>query len=524
MISDRRTALITYLRDLDLPLLSIEELAKVTGSFRAYLDKNRDPLIKTGYPYTSFEECPWLDSKLSHLYYVKVLPSPSRDDFHQRVDLSPDNLDLYTTRCLHLLDRPTELHRLEKQVEEAKRSYPWARSWYDSFAWGDVDRDPVLIFDLKLGDTVRLEALRAKLFALKTHTLDMIVHAIGLNDASSLWVRCLRVLTDTLSADDVDFLLGMDRIYTGFNVRTGKIEDEHRFLAPGGLSSLLEVMGHVEKELTIGTLAKTREALNEVIGHDESGRPRLSVDLATAEHPKRQVLEAVLEDYHLLEQEEKAFWEEYRQRVNRALEEEFYEEIVIRTKVKRRHKHTFEPYVRTFTEFAKSHQESTGHPPPLEIAAPGAPERAAPLPPENSFRLNGQVWEVRLGGQSYSIKNTLGIRYLRELIQKQGEDVFVVDLFYKVNGVPPAVSGPEYSHMTEEQLANAGLRVTGHENGEPWLTPDGRRQIEKGSEGGPAKRGTPSSVCVKQLLLQFGATCGNLRRRAPRSVRISGEQ
>ena len=43
------------------PLYTLAELADLTGSFVAHLERNREQLVATGYPRTTFESSSWFD-------------------------------------------------------------------------------------------------------------------------------------------------------------------------------------------------------------------------------------------------------------------------------------------------------------------------------------------------------------------------------------------------------------------------------------------------------------------------------
>jgi hypothetical protein len=71
-------------------------------------------------------------------------------------------------------------------------------------------------------------------------------------------------------------------------------------------------------------------------------------------------LDAALDLFRLLEAKEKEFWENYRRRVNEALEAEFRVEVTVCQKVKRKFVGTFEPHLQTFADFSRAHLEATG--------------------------------------------------------------------------------------------------------------------------------------------------------------------
>ena len=69
------------------------------------------------------------------------------------------------------------------------------------------------------------------------------------------------MLTDALTSEEAEFYLHIDRLYLGFDVRTGETVDEEAELLAGGLTDLLQVIGHCEPELTVGTMDRTKRQL-----------------------------------------------------------------------------------------------------------------------------------------------------------------------------------------------------------------------------------------------------------------------
>ena len=143
----------------------------------------------------------------------------------------------------------------------------------------------------------------------------------------------------------------MDRWGYGYTIASGRGEDKGYLTAfPGGLSHLLMVIGHCEKELTIGTMDRTKGRMPPAVLDDASFRSYFQA----VGQPWHRELDEALDHFVELGSQEAAFWTEYRERVNEAIENEFYAEVVIRTKIKQKLVATFEPHVRTFAEWSRS--------------------------------------------------------------------------------------------------------------------------------------------------------------------------
>src|SRR5262249_16869361 len=155
-----------------------------------------------------------------------------------------------------------------------------------------------------------------------------------------------------LPIKDVDFYCTMDNFYWGFDLETGEKTGTRVDMHAGGVTDLLNVIGHYEKELTLGTLAQTRDALGIFIQPDELGCPHLAIDsyYQVLGGPERVTLDAALDRFQALDLQELSFWLNYARRVQKALAEEFYEVVEIPTKVKRKDVPQFKPYLTTFAE------------------------------------------------------------------------------------------------------------------------------------------------------------------------------
>jgi len=98
----------------------------------------------------------------------------------------------------------------------------------------------------------------------------------------------------------------------------------------------------------------------------------------------------------------------------------------------------------------------------------------------NSFRFAGDYWLITYGGQTQPLKNTIGIRYIAYLIQNQGKEVHVSDLYYAINPPDANAINTTHSSMTAEQLGGMGLSISDLGDAGDVLAPEGKRRIEQG--------------------------------------------
>ena len=72
-------------------------------------------------------------------------------------------------------------------------------------------------------DCVRIEVNRAKFYDTKLRVLKILSKAVAHRDSSNIWPDCLNILTDTVSGEEAEFFLKMDRYYLGYDLMTGEV-------------------------------------------------------------------------------------------------------------------------------------------------------------------------------------------------------------------------------------------------------------------------------------------------------------
>ncbi|PLY12830.1 MAG: hypothetical protein C0631_15890 [Sedimenticola sp.] len=91
---------------------------------------------------------------------------------------------------------------------------------------------------------------------------------------------------------------------------------------------------------------------------------------------------------------------------------------------------------------------------------------------QNSFIFTGDHWDITYEGNSRTFKNTLGMRYIAWLIENQGKEVFVTDLYYAINPLEAGTTDPVHSKMSSKELEALNLSVGIFDNPEEILTPE----------------------------------------------------
>lgn len=331
----RRQLVAEVLTDVCTPFYTLKELSKQLIGFATHQETGRAEFLRIGHPFTDFCASPFLDLWLNKLYYVKVpikreatgttpravynfryvdrwrLSAPTSAITHRRQRAAwSKGFSLYDFRQVH--DRP----------------YVWGR--WTGFNASPCDYNEADLIDgLTKDDIEWLPTVRPAVLDFKIRTLGILSKAAAKGTDKRLWGRVLDALNALPhTAEMVKRLLRIDIRYAGYNVLSGIEEQVAVPCIPGGLTNILEVVGHVEKELSIGTYDQTRAALGGLVAVDRLGRPGLvfgDVDepylTLVAKHDRHQI-RAALDRWIELEAEERGFWLEFRQRMADAIDAE----------------------------------------------------------------------------------------------------------------------------------------------------------------------------------------------------------
>jgi hypothetical protein len=445
---------------------TLDQLADCLEGFLVHFEVNRESLIRTGHPEVHVDHLSWLYFRLAKLYYTSL---PDRTQIVRMDDLSRG-----VFRPLGPTGRPAawlseddreagrffaaQMQEVAAFIEDAKAAgrLPW------DFSMPSVlIRTPDLlthrgIDEIAAEDAARLAASRTKFFELKVKVVRRVIKALRDGDPASLWPDCLSALVDALTGEEAEFFLRMDRFYIGFDVRTGETLAGEADLVAGGLTDLLEVVGHCEKELTLGTIDRTVRAIAAI---QEAASIRSYY--AAVGQPWRSDLDAALDLFVELECREASFWAGFRRRVNDALENEFYEEVVIRIPVRRKLVTKFEPQLRTFAQWQKAHLEATGALPTLILSSSEPPT----IGEEHVFRREGEYWTLQYDGRQVRMKHAKGLADLAILLSRPGQPIPAVELEALSSARSPARLVQGITNVSREQLVEQGLHIGGTVDG-----------------------------------------------------------
>jgi hypothetical protein len=422
------------------PIVSLTELEAEITTFKSALKADKEHLVKVGWPGHELRKSVWLDCMLERLYNVKC---PSMI-YHFR----DQNVIAYSWAPVGI---PSRFRGASEYWGPQKDTHGDDASYEDASYMDGVTSD----------DAIRLEAGRERFFELKVAILEELLCAVQARSPEGLWERCLYVLTGILTAEEADFYLRMDRLYTGFDIRTGDVADDEEQHRPGGLTDLLTVIGHVEKELTFRTMDRVRKRI---------GKPLNLFELM--DRGNLTIFNAAVDLFLDLARQEGVFWIAYCERVNEALESEFFTEVVTRMKVRRKLAHKYEPAVQKYAEFVCAHLELSGEVPDLEA---GTLLRLS-TKDRNVFRRVGDTWSITYVGITFHMSDIMGLHYVSCLLQHPHGEIHALELDSAVRGL---VVDAELSLLNRAQTTDFAVYNGRNVTGGPALDVRATREIEQ---------------------------------------------
>jgi len=389
---DRRVRTVAWLASPDTPLYSHGELGHTLSALAADLHADREHLVKTGLPSRPYMGSPWLYHKLGRLYPTRE--ATSFVSYAERFSNPRPGVPPYTW-----LQTPHRDVNLGSDIRECE--------------YEQADFLP----GLTAADGLRVEADRARLLDLKLRLLRRLAQSLANGQVGSSWTDVLAILTGTFTAMDVEFYAGLD----GHGLpELGDPTTAGDPRSPGGLTALLEVAGHIEQELTVGTLAAARDALTlrtqallrDMIqgGPDRDGVLPERLYLAVFGSPERANLDAAIDAVATRLDQAEAFWAEYRGRVNAAVRRAFRVHIVV--PVALAHAETIGPVLQSYAAQAGLALDS-GH------------WMTSPPAGMNVFRRDGQSWTIIFNGKVVGRPDAVGLFYLRLLLEYHNKDLDV---------------------------------------------------------------------------------------------------
>ncbi len=414
-------------------LRTLNELEGLIASFLSYLERNREHMVRTGFPETSFERSQWFETALAKLYYTKL---PARADKLRSAPLAGD------------------IDRTESSDNQSTLGCTYVYNWITGVATGRprecTYEEADLLTGLDAADADRVAGMRGELFELKVDILRVLLQCLQSRDASTLRAECVRLIGEALSGRGWEFCLGMDHFYRPYAPASdGEALAVIPGLLPGGLSSLLEVVWYVEQELTLGTWWQVREALGPLVRPAPTGHPQLAVDhyFRVVSTPDRTRLDRAIDRLQQLQPEATKEREVYYQDMNEALDK-IYGGLTTRLEDRPEYARIIDARTHDFGEFYKEQlKEAVSQ----IVRQPAGPVPAL-LPAHNVFCKKGQEWHVAYGGIQTTIKDTLGMHHIHQLLRNPGVEIPSIELETLLPGRDASIA-----QMSEEQSKQEGL-------------------------------------------------------------------
>lgn len=520
-----RECVLEALLDPFAPLYSLDELADLVEGYVAHRERHRDLLYQTGFPSVAFAASTWLDWHLTPVFPIKDADvgfvsysgdGPSGDPgpltshpLTARRDAAGNPL-----RAYRWLARPPADEADPQATEQRKPSIR---------IWGQGEAVPYHQADLLRGlseeQAKRLTTLRAPFLVLMLDVLQLCAAALREREPATLWPRVFDRLTRDGGRAQIEEHLLIDRAYMGLPQRST------------GITALLSLAGHCEKELRLGTLHQTRLRLQPVWEQvQDSGNYFKARALVSPT-----VLDAALDGYLALEPREHHFWQEFTQRVNTAIEGHVEtREVTVTVRLPPELAARFDPVIRPLMELEAARLAATGQLSPTLLGMGGdaadTPAPTAAPEPQYVFQPRGEYWTLVYEGKASTLKDRKGLRYLAVLLSRPGQDVPAPLLAREVDPAQYAAAATLYERFTEEQLAEEGLARGGPSDGEPILNREGqelyrnaiaqlRADLDAARARGKAERAAELQEQLTDLERELKTTVG----RRGRSRSFSGE-
>jgi hypothetical protein len=490
-----RVMLIEHLNDRTIPFYALDKLADLTKEFISHLHKNKEHLLRTGFPETTFEKSPWLNKHLNKLYYFKlpIFESFTLNDYKYKpwATLLFDDIKYSST-----ISRTPENREMNSKYEESEElvfNYKWAKkaSYFD-FAGRDTNQSDVItnldlyerlrlhhldisesitceygeadvISGFSDEDVVKLTDLREKVFNLKISVLEKLYDSAKSKSKYKLIDDCTKIIKAYLTVEDFNFLIKTDHFYTNmiYGERISYSNNSSSLIYNNaGLSDLLMVIGHFHKEIELSTMDEISKALNDL---PERRLPTSYYEVIGERW--QEDLDALLYYFAVLEERELEFWNEYKFRINKMFNRrtrfsqehgtsvidkknvglnEFLKVNVSDTSEVTIDRETFEAVLK---ELLKSGGEVAFKFPPSKNLSDQLPEYI--------FANMGKVWRIAYKGNQIFINDLIGLHYIKILLSKQHEAFNPGQLVSIIRKRLP--NKTLYSDMSNDQLADEGL-------------------------------------------------------------------
>ena len=452
-----------------LPFFTRPELIDITVDFISYQDKHRENIVKTGFPKLPFYKSQWFDWQLGTLYFVKLPidypffppeigfshlllhfslaynPKPERD-FYSIYVKNPENVDInkdrysksFNTQCYDVFFE--SVNRYDEGI------------FYDSNGKAVAEicnyRDAPFLDFFRGEQLVNVNLLRGNLFDARLKILKSIRSSLHKEDVTDLWSDCLKILTDNILKEDIEWLKYADSVldihifpeddnplHKFYNQLYGDIipaSHPYRFISSfennSGLDDLISYIGWMEIELKTNIMSDTKNLLSKLPLDNNLFSYYQIIDKPFLAQFNN-IIDSFSDAYEQIVPE----FDKFYKRVYQAYETEFFEPPILKDFVRSKYIDDFNLAVTPFSESAATQLEAKGQ---VFFALINQEIKKAEFhedenkiePTKYVFKNMGDFWEVTYEGKTQSVKDTLGMHYIKHLLMKPNKDILAYEL------------------------------------------------------------------------------------------------
>ena len=337
-------------------LYSQDSLLSELNSLREHLLRNKPHLIRTGYAVYN-----WTDSYLFDRAYANLYPTKMLVD--GRIVINKNNepvvFKVWEPRDKKHSRKLQSLFR-QKGIESFLQIYFCPDSNVPH--WDGIEPPEIvphesanLLPGMKRQYAEVLELARPRILEINVKTLEQLMSTINGDDDTSPFHTCLNLLVSSFSAHEIDFFEKMDRLYCGIK-QTGinKYTFTGKFLCrPGGILDIFSLIHRVDEAVSLRSNQSLLSDFGQVFAWCIADRrpffPYDSYYEAIACHAKEDV-DSMLDTFYSNEEKERLFAFNYAKRINDSMREEFYENIFVDTRVKRKHSEKLKNIIKNYAD------------------------------------------------------------------------------------------------------------------------------------------------------------------------------
>jgi len=355
------------------PFYTLSEFADVAEKFVTHQQRNRDSLLKTGCPATSFKKSWWFDHNFGGLYFTKLPVSlqGNRSPLAQLVAETDGSAE-----------RDAEGNLIYSHSWTDKCPLGGALQWrnkvplLEQVNTSEVSLSPVrfcayedapVIEGLPLTIARKLEKGREKFLKLKIDYIRTLIRCIRSPEKrKDIWTESVKTLRRAFTLEELSFYVKADFLYEKIGVRE-HIESHCGVLPPrhlwGGMTYLIHYLANsLEKEIAIGTYDRTKSAIvsllpdSGVVGYSDFKSYYQIIG-----KPFQSGFDRALDRFEELRNQERDFFMRFGERIGTTLSTGFDTKVKVSPMiVKSEFAQSFKELVQNFAAWQAIHLRETG--------------------------------------------------------------------------------------------------------------------------------------------------------------------